>query len=228
MQGWHTATLTRNQVVGPQLHRLSLEVSAFVAKSFHTPGQYQRVRLSGGEDAFFAMASSPGTPHFEYLIRAHEGVARAWSALAVGATVEVSAVDGPGFPLERARGQNLLLIGTGTGFAPLRSVISSIRPRRAEFGRIEGAYGAMTPEHLAFGNELAQWTAEAMRVVPIVTIPSLNWTGAVGLVQMLLPTFQVDDAVAFLCGQPEMINEVTTLLDKQGLPASRIFTNLPT
>ena len=48
MSGWSTATLTRNDVVGPGLHRLELDVATKVAHSFHVPGQYHRVRVAKG------------------------------------------------------------------------------------------------------------------------------------------------------------------------------------
>ena len=117
MPGWSKATLTQNDVVGPGLHRLSLEVPASVSSGFQVPGQYHRVRVPSGDDAPFAIASAPGAVSFEYLIRESDGVAGQLTALATGSAVKVGAVAGPGFPLERARGRNLLLIGTGTGFA---------------------------------------------------------------------------------------------------------------
>ena len=84
MPGWSKATLTQNEVAGPGLHRLTLEVPPGVASVFHAPGQYHRVRAPSGEDATFAIASLPGEPRFEYLIRETDGVAGEITALKVG------------------------------------------------------------------------------------------------------------------------------------------------
>ena len=35
----------------------------------------------------------------------------------------------------------------------------------------------------------------------------------------------VENAVAFLCGQYEMVKDVTALLGQRGLPADRVFLN---
>jgi NAD(P)H-flavin reductase len=185
------------------------------------------VRVPSGEDATFAIASPPGGSRFEYLVRVNDGVAGAWTSLPTGSRVEVSLPEGPGFPLELARGRNLLLIGTGTGFAPLRSVIDTLRRERASFGQVRGAYGVLTPAHLAFGPELGGWAAEGIHIEPTVTTASPGWTGAVGQVQGLLEGLLLEDAVAFLCGQGEMVKEVTRLLQERGLPSDRVYLNFP-
>lgn len=228
MPGWSSATLIQNDVVGPGLHRLSLDVAPRVARSFHAPGQYHRVRVPSGEDATFAIASPPGAGRFEYLLRVSEGVAGDFTSLPVGALVEVGLPDGPGFPLDRARGRNLLVIGTGTGFAPLRSVLLTLGQERQAFGLVHGAYGVLTPAHLAFGAELSGWAEAGMKILPTVTTPSAGWTGAVGQVQALLDTFPLEDAVAFLCGQSDMVKEMTALLGQRGVPPDRVFLNFRT
>lgn len=225
MSGWNKATLAQNNLVGPGLHRLSLEVPASVSSGFHAPGQYHHVRVPSGEDAAFAIASAPGTVPFEYLIRESDGVAGQLTALAKGSVVKVGAVSGPGFPLERAHGKNLLLIGTGTGFAPLRSVLLTILRHRARYAEVHGAYGALTPAHLAFGPELEGWGKAGLHITPTVTTTGRGWKGAVGQVQDLLASLPVENAIAFLCGQSEMVKDVTTLLGRRGLPADRVFVN---
>lgn len=225
MSGWSKATLTQNELAGPGLHRLTLEVTAAVASGFHVPGQYHRVRVASGEDATFAIASPPGAPRFEYLIRSSDGVAGELTSLAVGSAVKVGMPEGPGFPIERARAHDLLLIGTGTGFAPLRSVVHTILKHRAQYRQVHGAYGVLTPAHLAFGAEVNEWKAHEIHITPTVTTPAPEWKGAVGQVQALIAGLPVTNAIAFVCGQNEMIAEVTHLLEGLGVPADRVFVN---
>ena len=225
MPGWSKATLTQNDVVGPGLHRLALEVSPAVSSGFHAPGQYHRVRMASGEDATFAIASPPGAPRFEYLVRDSDGVAGELCALPAGSMVKVGKPEGPGFPVERARAHDLILIGTGTGFAPLRSVLLTLMRSRSHYREVHGAYGVLTPAHLAFGHELDEWERAGLHIIPTVTTPAPGWKGAVGQVQALLPLFPLQNAVAFLCGQAEMVKEVGDLLEQRGLPAGRVFVN---
>jgi NAD(P)H-flavin reductase len=225
MPGWSKATLTQNDLAGPGLHRLTLEVPAAVASGFHAPGQYHRVRVASGEDATFAIASAPGAARFEYLIRSSDGVAGELTSLPVGSHVRVGVPEGPGFPVERARAHDLLLIGTGTGFSPLRSVVLTILKHRAQYKAVHGAYGVLTPAHLALGAEVAEWKGSDIHITPTVTTPAPGWKGEVGQVQAVVERLPVTNAIAFVCGQNEMIAEVTHLLERRGLPADRVFVN---
>ncbi|MFZ5445499.1 MAG: NAD-binding oxidoreductase [Myxococcota bacterium] len=227
MSGWSRAALIENEVLTTGLHRISLAVTAEVAGAFHAPGQYHRVRVPAGNarDSMFAIASAPGGARFEYLIRASGSVAEAWARLPVGAEVEVSRPEGKGFPLELARGRTVLAIGTGTGFAPLRSALLAIRARRAEFGRVHALYGAHSPAHLAWRQELTALVGEEIHVTPTVSERAEGWTGELGRVQHLVERLPVEDAVVFLCGQAEMVADVTRALATRGVPPERVFLN---
>ncbi|MGV3619603.1 MAG: NAD-binding oxidoreductase [Archangium sp.] len=224
MSGWRKATITGTEVAGPNLQLIRVEVPSAVAVAFHTPGQFVRVKV-GEFDSPFAIASAPGGTQFEFFVRTNGDVAKLWSALPAGSEVEVGLPDGPGFPLERAHGHSLLLVGTGTGWAPLRSVLLAVRSRRADFRNVHGIYGALTPEHVVFDEEFSALKPEGLEVRVTVTEPMSTWTGPVGRVQALLPTNGLDATFAFLCGQPEMTAEVTRLLVSRGLPADRVFLN---
>lgn len=225
MSGWSKAKLIQNDVVGPGLNRLTLEVPAALASGFHAPGQYHRVQAPSGEDATFAIASAPGSERFEYLIRENDGVAGELAALVPGDIIRVGMPDGPGFPWERARAHPLLLIGTGTGFAPLRSVILTVMKHRKTYGEVHGAYGVLTPAHLAFGPEMPGWEHAGIHIIPTVSGPSPEWTGEVGQVQALLARLPTENAIAFLCGQNEMVTQVTGLLEQRGVPSDRVYLN---
>lgn len=224
MSGWRRATITESEVAGPSLQLIRVAVPATVATAFHTPGQFVRVKV-GELDSPFAIASAPGGSHFEFFVRTNGDVAKSWSALPVGEEVELGLPEGPGFPLERAKGHSLLVVGTGTGWAPLRSVLLALRARRHEFKNVLGIYGALTPEHVVFEDEFSEMKSEGIEVRVTVTEPISSWTGPVGRVQTLLPTNGLEATFAFLCGQPEMTAEVAGLLKSRGLQADRSFLN---
>ena len=225
---WSKATLVENHVLSPGLHRVTLEVPRAISKAFHTAGQYHRVRMSSGADAFFAMASAPGESRFDYLVKATGEVASAWVALPRGAHVEVSLPEGPGFPLEQARGSPLLLVGTGTGFGPLWSVIRAIRPRRREFESVRALYGVDVEAQLAWRDEWPALEKEGIELHPVLDKAHPGWKGRAGRVQAHVEPLALRGQFAFLCGHPAMVSEVSEILGRRGVPPERVFLNVPT
>jgi NAD(P)H-flavin reductase len=227
MPGWFPATIVTLEDAGPDLVHLSLTVPASVASQFHTAGQYHRLRAPSLAEAVLAIASAPGETPFEYLVKRVGAGGALLDGAKLGDGFSVSAPEGPGFPVHLAHGRNLLLVGTGTGFAPLRSVLRSVAKDRARFGAVTALYGVSSRAHLAWQAELEALSAQGITVLPVVTSADAAWAGRVGRVQEHLDDFVVDDAVAFLCGQHAMVNDVREALAKRGLPPERVYLNYP-
>ncbi len=224
MRTWHSARLTSRVVIDDGLSLLELEVPERVHRSFVRPGQFQRVRHQGTE-AMFAIGSSPGATRFEYLIRRGEGVSQALSEAAIGAAFELSTAEGPGFPLERAQGNDLLLVCTGTALAPIRSVLGLVARERQAFARVTLLQGQRSPAQLPWRAELERLPSLELHTVVDVGAP--GWSGPIGQVQSRLPSIEVGPkTIAFLVGQKEMTTEVTRSLVARGVLATSVFLNV--
>lgn len=223
MRSWHTARVGRRSTVDEGLVLVDLEVPGAVSSAFARPGQFNRIRL-GGAESMFAIASSPGSSRFEYLIRRGTGVSDGLATLDPGAVVEVSPPEGPGFPLGRAEGHDLLLVCTGTALAPIRSVLGLVAARRQAFNKVTLLEGHRSPRQLPWREELMRLPSVDVRT--IVTEGAPGWNGPVGFVQSLVSAAATADTVAFLVGQPEMTKEVTALLGARAVPGERIFLNV--
>lgn len=224
VRSWHSARLSRRQTVDDGLFLLELEVGAEVHRSFERPGQFQRVR-HGGLEAMFAIGSSPGATRFEYLVRRGDGVSLALTDQPLGAPFELSTAEGPGFPLARAHGRDLLLVCTGTALAPLRSVLGLVARDRSRFGSVVLLQGQRSPRQLPWLGEL-----EALPQITVhttVDVPEPGWRGPVGQVQGVLDALQIGPStVAFLVGQKEMTSEVTERLVARGVSPGSVFLNV--
>jgi CDP-4-dehydro-6-deoxyglucose reductase, E3 len=174
------------------------------------PGQYLSLLMPGGLRRSFSMAAPhrPGGA-IELHIRRHSGGLfsdRLLSALAVGDRLTV---DGPYGDLDwRDGGGPIVLLGTGTGLAPLKALIeygiasSTRRPMRLY-------WGADTIEELYLAPALHSWAAECrnFEFVPVLASPHLGWHGRTGYVQDAavsdLP--HLHDTHVYACGSPRMI-----------------------
>jgi NAD(P)H-flavin reductase len=120
----------------------------------------------------------------------------------------------------------LLLFATGSGISPIRSVIASVRRERDAYGRVTLYFGARTPSAFAYSDELHEWEAGGIRVVSTVSQPGVSgWQGLTGYVQAHLGEEPLDNVMAFLCGQSQMVQGVKATLQARGVPTSAVHLN---
>jgi sulfhydrogenase subunit gamma (sulfur reductase) len=230
MSDWQTAKVLSKRRAADGLVHLILDVEGTPLAGAHAvAGQYVKLTLEGHKEAFFALASAPGEDRFELLLKTGAPLADAVVALADGATVQISAPAGKGFPLDQAEGKQLLLFATGSGISPIRSVVSQVRLERAAFGPVTLFFGVRTPSNFAFEDEFHEWEAEGIKVVRTVSQPGASgWKGLTGYVQTHLTELGEGDlsgAVAFLVGQKAMVQGVTEALLRRGMKRESVFLN---
>jgi len=225
MSVWHPATVARRDPVGGDVFRLTLGVPQVISSSYHRPGQYHRLSLDGVNSAYFAIASPPGSTAFEYVVRHQGHVAGQLEKLKPGDHLQVSEVEGAGFPVHLLRGHDALLVATGTGFGPIRAAVEVMRARRGEIGEIVVLYGALNTEALAWREDFAAWRKDRVDVRPVLFTPETGWQGRTGWVQHHLDGLPLSNSFAFLCGHRAMEDEVRAGLVSRGLRPEHVFTN---
>ena len=224
---WHTMHVTRVAQEGLHMRHLTLAPPRPFAFGC---GQYVQVKAEGeARPGYFAIASAPEQPQdVELLVKEGDGVAGRLYAAAPGDPFEVSDPQGPGFPKDDLLGRNVILIGVGSGIAPLRSVIQSILARRHDYGeRVMLIYGARTPFHIPFRGEIAKWRAQ-IEVYKAMSRPGdADWSGYVGYVQQILEGLDVprENAIACVCGMSPMVEAVKARLKDLGIPEDDVYLN---
>ncbi len=229
MTEWHPAAVAACTPAADELTDLTLDVGGTPLVGSHlVPGQYVRVRLPEVGEGLFAIASppAPAGSRWSFLLKSGSPLPEALIRLPPGTHLEVSRPEGRGFPLEQARGKHLLLFATGSGISPIRSVIESVRLDRSAFGQVTLYFGARTPTAFAYTEEFHVWEASQIRVVRTVSRPGASgWQGLTGHVQEHLAEEPVENTLAFVCGQSEMVQGVMLALEARGLPRGAIHLN---
>ena len=209
-----------------------LDVPKGVSSSYAIPGQFVRLKPAVAPPGMFALAQPPPIrqaqgerTRFEFLIKRGTPIAEELWAVKPGDAVEVSRVQGKGFPIDKARGHNVLLVATGTGLTPMRAVIDHVRADRRAWGKVTLLFGAFTPAHFPWADEYPLWEKDGIAVQPTVSEDVPGWKGPHGFVQTLVKSVPIDDTEAFLVGQREMVAEVRELLTSRGMPNERVHLN---
>ena len=136
---------------------------------------------------------------------------------------------GQGWPVEQARGRDVLVVAGGIGLAPLRPVLYQIFRYRGEYGKVILLYGARRPADILFPKELAKWGRQPnTQVLTTVDYGGVSWRGPVGVVTQLLKRIRLepDRTVVMSCGPEVMMRVIAAELETRGVAAGDIYLSL--
>ncbi len=183
----------------------------------YKPGQFAFVSAFGVGEAPFGIANIPknGDATLDFAINRLGSVTTELHELGVGDMVGVRGPMGNGFPMDKFKGKNLIVIGGGIGGAPLRPVIQSVMANRKDYGFFQILWAARNPSLLVFTDEYDQWRATPDTELHLtVDQADETWSEGVGLITQLLEKVAPSprNAITITCGPPIMIHFVNRVL----------------
>jgi sulfhydrogenase subunit gamma (sulfur reductase) len=195
------------------------------------PGQFNMLGLPGFKEAPFSFSSlDGGDGTFVHTIRTAGNVVSALYRLAPGDPLTFRGPFGTGWPLNKARGRNLILVAGGIGMAPLRPVAEYVRQNRDRFRDVFLLYGAKTSDDLLYRRQLAHWNQDGITVLLAADELRSELTLPVqeGVVTKLFPHVRTDlaETVSFLCGPQVMIKFAAGGLILDGQSPRDIYVSL--
>jgi NAD(P)H-flavin reductase len=194
------------------------------------PGQFNMLYAFGVGEVAISISGDPGRPRS--LIHTVKRVGSVTTGLARLRKGDVLGCRGPygrPWPVEAARGADLVMVAGGVGLAPLRPAIYHALRHRSDFRRVALLVGARTPGDLLFRGELDRWQRNPdLRALVTVDHAEPGWAGRVGVVPALLPEAGLDPAraVVFVCGPEVMMRFAVRELNRLGVPDERIYLSL--
>jgi sulfhydrogenase subunit gamma (sulfur reductase) len=197
----------------------------------YVPGQFVEVSVAGIGEAPITISSSPTQGDgFELVIRKIGNVTDAVHRLKTGNKVGIRGPLGNGcYPVEEAKGKNLVFICGGIGMVPQRSFIKYVLDNRADYGTVAILQGTKNFDLRLFTSELPEWAkAKDVQLLETLDEGHPSWTGHVGVVTKLVPKVEMDlkSAMILVCGPPVMYKFVLMALKEHEVPHQNIFLNL--
>ena len=196
------------------------------------PGQFVELSVLGVGEGPFSLPSSPTRPGVLQL-----GIRRAgtltnylFDHVREGDELGIRGPLGNGFPVERFRNHDVLMIAGGLGMVPLRGLLHYVMDLRSSFGRIILLYGSRSPEQVLFRDELES-LARRGDVEIMLSVDSTGghpWNGYQGVVTELVDDveLEVDRSIAVACGPPVFYKFVLEKLVDAGFGKDRVFLSL--
>jgi len=172
-------------------------------------GEFVQLSVPGLGEAPFTPSSSPNVKEeMEITIMEAGEVTGKLHETQEGKTLGIRGPYGKGYPLEEMKDRDILVVGGGVGLAPLRSLLYMLMDQPGDFGKISLKYGARTPKHLIYKDQLEKWGNEPVIDLELtVDEGDEEWEGNVGVVTTLLeePDVNTEEGLAVVCGPPIMM-----------------------
>jgi ferredoxin-NADP reductase len=211
----------------------------------YIPGQFLQVHFHYADGTATKRSYSLATQH-DHAIGPGESVEIAVSyvsggaatalfeGLDLGGTVEASGPYGRFCLMPGDANRRYLLVATGTGVTPYRAMLPQLAGLIAERGvEVVLLFGARNPEELLYGDEFRAFAAAHpgfrfvpcfSRELPTADSPHAHADVRKGYVQDHIAEFapQAEGDIAYLCGNPNMVDACFEALKGHGLPVPHI------
>lgn len=203
-------------------------------------GQFGEFSLFGVGESTFNISSSPTWEgYFECCYRDVGRVTHRLTKLKEGDIIGFRGPYGNWYDLEKLKGKDLIFAAGGIGFPPVRCLIWNVLHEREKYGSIVIVHGARTHGDLVYQRELEEW-AKMPDIHVVKTVDPggepEDWDGEIGFVPTVLeeriPWIMkregkgVENALAFTCGPPVMINFVIKSLQRLGFGLDQIHLTM--
>lgn len=171
----------------------------------------------------YSIASNPKESYLEFCIKIIPGgtASNFFSKITEGSTLDIT--EAKGRLICEADSPALSFIVTGTGIAPIYSIITDELKNKKNTGKINIIIGVRNEEDIFWADRLENLSKQHKNFKYNFTLsqPSQNWHGLKGRVTAHLENIDTE-AEHFLCGNKEMIKDVKTILANKRIPANKI------
>jgi CDP-4-dehydro-6-deoxyglucose reductase len=226
------ATLISARTISPEVREITVDAGAdFV----FVPGQWVSFRIPHEPEGQLARAYSIASPpradgRFEIAITRVEGGpgSNFLHEATVGTSLRMTKAEGL-FALRPSDGP-LLMVATGTGVAPFRSMLLAHDLSGKKLPPSRLLFGMRTERDLIYRDDFSALESRQslFEYLPTLSRPSESWAGRQGYVQLHvaeLVRVLGGDCNVFICGLSAMISAVRKVLkDDLGIARERIHT----
>lgn len=196
-----------------------------------SPGQYVDVLLKDGSRRSYSIANAPDADgRIEWHVRRMHGgrfSCHVYDQLKPGAMFRIEGPFGA-FGLRHGDAP-VVLIATGTGYAPIAALLQAHGPELARRHAVL-YWGARSLEDLYALDDPQVWQARhpGVRLVPVLSEPDPSWSGRSGFVhEVVLADYQdLSEHEVYACGNPLMVEAArASFIGAAHLPASRFHAD---
>ena len=212
-----------------------LQLPASDVFKYHA-GQYVEFLLRDGARRAYSMGNAPHTqletPGIELHIRHTPGGKFTDHVFSAMKEKEILRIEGPfgSFYLREDSTKPMVLLASGTGFAPIKAIIEHMQLKRSTRPAVL-YWGGRRPADLYMHDWVLAKVAElpSLSYVPVVSdaLPEDTWTGRTGFVHnaVLQDMTDLSGYQVYACGAPIVVDSAQTAYIAAGLPEDEFYAD---
>ncbi|UCG35373.1 MAG: FAD/NAD(P)-binding protein [Candidatus Omnitrophota bacterium] len=193
-------------------------------------GQFVEITIPGVGEAPFTPSSPPSEKETMQVSVMKVGkVTDKIHELKKGDAIGVRGPFGNGYPVDEFKGKEILVVGGGCGFAPLRSLMYEFFDRSGQLKKLFFRGGCKTPKELVYHDETKEWAKRKdLNLKLTVDAADSSWKGNVGVVTTILDDVKMDykKGIGVVCGPPIMMKFATKKLLHMGFKEDNIYLSM--
>ena len=193
-------------------------------------GQFNMLYVFGVGEVAISIVSDPEEPGFlDHTIRIVGRVTNTLGKLDIGDPIGVRGPFGVGWPMDGAKGKDVLIVTGGLGCAPVVGAIEYMFRRREEYGAMTILHGVKTPHDLLYRERYDTWRHQPRTQVLLTSDePGKTWHSHVGVVTELFDAleFDPDKTLVMMCGPEIMMRIACNSLTHKGLRPDSMYVSL--
>jgi len=225
----YAARVGANLLITPRVHEARLEL-VDPPRFHYKAGQFITVPVADQTLRSYSIASPPDDPTALVVavdIQPGGPGSRYFAALKPGDDIKFQGPYGA-FVVRDDAMPHLLFIGTGTGIAPLRSMILDLEARGQGARPMTLFFGVRYADDFMYHDEflgMAERHPGTFTYIPSISRPEGSaWPGETGRVTRIIPRLltSIEGKTAYLCGSKEMLKDVTEILVGMGMDKKQI------
>ncbi len=195
-------------------------------------GQFVELSVPNiGEGPFTPSSSHNITEEMDITIMKTGFVTEHIHKVNVGDRLGIRGPYGKGYPLDKFRGRDVLIMGGGVGMAPTRSLFLTLLDEIDQYKSITFLAGARTPRDMIYKDHIDAWSKidKVNFIRGVDRVPEgESWNEEVCLITKLLDKIDIDptDNPVVVCGPPIMMKFATMDLPKYGYADKDIYLSM--
>jgi NAD(P)H-flavin reductase len=225
-----TARLEDKQVHNSKFIQYQFELIEPHSLDFEA-GQYVSVKVSeNGTRRSYSICSSPGIKHgFETLVDIEPAGlgCKFFESLAFGSEISLLAPLGKFVIQQQAAEEAIVLVGTGSGIAPLKAMVLDLLQEKQDQRQISLFWGLRYAEQICWQDEFSLLAEHFPNFSfhPVLSRAPEEWPLCRGRVTDCLSVHNlpnIPNTGYYLCGRSQMITDVSQILAQKGISPENI------